>query len=122
MDLSKWVEDLTDGASARMISVKLKRSHTAVAKWIRKGDMPCDVVIQMSREYGGDPIQGLLAAGYIRVEDMTAGGMLRAIQFAPSEALIEELARRANDYNDAKREGKPWTPPHVAGPFGEGWL
>lgn len=122
MNLIDWVAQATGDASARSIADRMRKSHTAVARWIREGDMPCYAIIELASVYKADPVEGLMAGGFISPDDMRNIGMQQAVKFAPSEMLILELADRARTYKEASDRGEEWNPPHVAGPFGEGWL
>jgi hypothetical protein len=122
MDLSEWLSTATDDASARAIAATINRSHTAVSGWIRRGEMPCEVVMQIARAYGADPLHGLIASKHLEVSDLTASSMREVIKYLPSEMLVQELADRVEVFNAAKREGKQWNPSRVPGPFGQIWL
>lgn len=106
---TKWVAMVTDRATARAIAAKINRSHTSVAGWLRRDVLPCDVVLQIAIAYGGDPIEGLIAAGHLKHSDVDLRNLVR---LAPSSYLTEELHQRSRSFDQALAEGKPWRSPH----------
>jgi hypothetical protein len=121
MRFTAWIGKSTGDASARAIAGKVGKSHTVVAKWLREGEMPCYAVLDLARAYDADPIEGLLAAGYLTIEDLMRVGVPAAVKAAPTEMLIEELAARSRAITAARKAGSQWNPPHATGPFGDAW-
>ena len=116
-----WVAEATAGASARAIAERLHRSNTTVASWIRTGKFPCNVVIEMAREYRADPVAGLIAAGFLTREDLMNGGLKNAIRIAPTALLVSELHSRHGGFQNAIDTGDMWKSPGKGGIQGEGW-
>lgn len=110
MEWTEWVQEVTGGASARQIAARTHRSHTTVSRWIRDGGAPADVVLNIAKAFGGDPIQGLLAAGLLTLEDLRPA--LRAgLSAAPQTLLTAELHRRSQAWTHARVQGydfEPW--------------
>ena len=107
-----WIRTVTRGASARAIATRINRSHSSVAKWIRDGDPPCEVIIAICRAYRANPIAGLVAAGYIREGELTPH-MREIIRMAPVADLTGELNERAMAWEASVsrgREFEPWFP------------
>jgi hypothetical protein len=105
--LMEWVSTLTQQESARAISEKVGRSHTAVSKWLRSGCMPAEVVIDIARSYNGDVVEGLLAGGLMIPADLANGGLRSAVRHAPTIFLTEELHARATAAETAKASARP---------------
>lgn len=93
MDLTEWVAETTANASARQIARRLNRSNDSVSRWLRKGAMPAEVIIQISRVYNGNLLEGVLAGGVIGPEDVETA-MPNLLRYAPTVVLTEELHRR----------------------------
>lgn len=93
VDLNEWVAETTDNSSARQIAHRLNRSNDSVSRWLRRGLMPAEVVVQIARIYSGNLLEGVLAAGVIGLEDVERA-MPSLIRHAPSVLLTEELHRR----------------------------
>ena len=120
--MNGWVREVTAGASARSIGKTVNRSHTAISRWLKAEEMPCEVVLEIARVYQADPIRGLIAAGYVTTDDLLAGGSRNLLSYVPSSMLIQELAHRSKSYEKAVRGGSRWNPPHRVSPLGEDWL
>jgi hypothetical protein len=93
MDLMEWIAETTDNASARRIASRLNRSNDSVSRWLKRGDMPADVIIQLARVYDGNLLEGVLAGGVIVPEDVEKA-MPSLLRYAPMWMLTEELHRR----------------------------
>lgn len=120
-DMKQWVAEATDSASARAIAERLHRSNTTVASWIRTNKFPCNIVIEMAREYKADPVAGLIAAGYLTREDLMNGGLKNAVHVAPTALLVSELHSRHGGVQQAIDSGDMWKSPGLGGLHGEGW-
>jgi hypothetical protein len=60
-----------------------------------KGKSPnCPDVITIARTYGADPIEGMIAAGWLRESDFTGSRLRGALKRVPAEMLTEELHDR----------------------------
>jgi transcriptional regulator with XRE-family HTH domain len=69
-DWQQWVRTTTHGAATRSISGRLGVSHSTVARWIKNNSAPCGDIIRLARQYGADPIDGLIAARRLSEEDL----------------------------------------------------
>lgn len=105
-----WVRGVSGGASARQLAVRIHRSPTSVAKWLRDGNPPAEAVIDIARAYGADPIAGLIAAGSLSVSDLMPY-LKTALVHAPQTWLTEEVHRRSTAWERVTAAGetfKPW--------------
>lgn len=79
--------------------------------------MPAEVVIHIARHFGGDPVEGLLAAGILTVDDLNSGGLRNAVRVSPTFYLTEELHERSVSWEEARGQGVPWKPAHRRSPI-----
>jgi len=92
---TQWLTRVTDHASDRDIGKRAGISHTTVSRWRNTGRAPADGVILVARAYRADPIDGLIAAGYLTEADLAATSLRNAVRHAPTGYLTEELHERA---------------------------
>lgn len=109
MTWSEWIRSVTDGASARQIAASIHRSHTSVASWVRTGDPPAEVVIQIARAYRADPVGGLIASGALTMDDLMPY-LRTALSHAPQTWLTDELHRRSRVWEEVTSAGETFTP------------
>jgi hypothetical protein len=65
-----------------------------VARWIRHGVLEPNELLALARAYKADPIEGLLASGWLTMNDLRNGGMTYIISRAPTRMLVNELHKR----------------------------
>lgn len=94
MDWASWVRDVTGGASARQIALRIHRGHTSMQRWLRTGDPPAEVVIDVARAYQADPIAGLLAAGCLSKDELVPH-LRSVLRYTPLTFLTDEVHERA---------------------------
>jgi transcriptional regulator with XRE-family HTH domain len=90
----QWLDDTTDGETQEQIAHRLGISRRTYVRWVRGGVLDPNSVLALSRAYKADPIEGLLAAHWLRPHDLHNGGMQFVVSFAPTSALVDELHRR----------------------------
>lgn len=56
---------------------------------------PAGSVIIIARAFQVDPVDGLVAAGYLTESDLMNGGLRNAVRHAPTAYLTDELHERA---------------------------
>lgn len=93
-DLAAWVQESTHGASLRSVAARMDRSPDSLSRWIRKGRMPAEAIIQFARLYRADLLTGVLVGGVIVASDVEAA-MPQLLKYATSLHLTAELHRRA---------------------------
>lgn len=104
----EWVCRVTGGASARQIALRVHRSRTSVARWVRDGDPPAEVVIQIAREFGADPVAGLLAAGCLTKDELVPH-FRASLKYMPLTLLTDEVAERARGWEAAVGSGEEFS-------------
>ena len=71
--------------------------------------MPAEVVIEIARAYHANPVAGLIAAGYLTVEEMVPH-MRDLLNNIPASHLTGELHIRATAWEQAAQDGVPFRP------------
>jgi len=89
-----WLDHATDGDSARAIARRVGMSHVTVRRWMNSDTAPCHGIIRIAREYGVDPVEGMISAGWLTEADLMNGGLRNAVRHAPTLYLTEELHER----------------------------
>jgi transcriptional regulator with XRE-family HTH domain len=88
-----WLDHATEGETQTQIGDRIGVSRATVARWAHRRIDP-NTVLAIARAYRVDPIQGLLASGWLKPEDLNNGGMLYMVSYAPTRMLVNELHRR----------------------------
>jgi len=89
----KWVHKVTEGASSREVGERIGHSHTTALRWMKDGASP-EAVIALALAYQADPIQAMVAAGWLRadlVKDLNLDGALKSLS---TLKLAAEVHRR----------------------------
>lgn len=82
------------GVSTRQVAAATGDDNKSVTRWLEQPR--ADWVIRLARAYGADPIGGLVAAGFLR-EDEVPVTTQDAVRLATSEQLAAELHKRTQD-------------------------
>lgn len=90
----EWLDTATEGETQGQIAQRLGVSRRTYARWVKSGILDPNTVLALSRAYKADPVEGLLAARWLRAVDLRNGGMHYVVSFAPTEVLVDELYRR----------------------------
>jgi ParB-like chromosome segregation protein Spo0J len=93
-DWETWFERVTRGETQQQIGDRLGVSRSTVARWVRHGVLEPNELLALARAYKTDPIEGLLASGWLTMDDMKNGGMTYIISCAPTRMLVNELYKR----------------------------
>lgn len=90
----EWFRSTTGGDTQAQIAQRLGVSRATVARRFRRGVLDPNTVLAVARAYHADPIQGLLAAKWLRPQDLHNGGTRYVVSYAPTEMLVDELHAR----------------------------
>lgn len=90
----QWFDRATQGETQQQMADRLGVSRSTIARWMRHGVLEPNELLAFSRAYGADPIQGLLASGWLTMADLRNGGMTYIIGCAPTRMLVNELHKR----------------------------
>ena len=92
----EWVRRTTGGATSRQVAERIGHSHTTALKWMHDG-ATVEAVLSLAIAFDAEPIQALVAAGWLRRElvgNLNLDGALRRLS---SVKLAGELYRRLQE-------------------------
>lgn len=92
-----WVKRTTRGATSRQVADRIGHSHTTALKWMHDG-ASVDAVISLAIAYDADPIQAMVAAGWLKRELVGNLNLDGALKRLSSVKLAGELYRRAREH------------------------
>lgn len=96
MHWSEYVASCAQGRTQADLALLVGVDQSAVSRWIRgKGSPTAENAMALARVAGDSPITGLLAAGFLREDEVD--GVVRVdggLSSSATEALIAELGRR----------------------------
>lgn len=99
MNKKQWIEAVTGADNPNVISAKTGISRaTAWRQWGDDFNFSMENVVKIARAYKADPVDGLIAFGYLEESERNMSGVSVVLRDAPDEQLIEELARRLAEY------------------------
>lgn len=90
----EWLDSTTDGDTQAQIAQRLGVSRRTFVRWLHSGVLDPNTVLGLCRAYKADPIEGLLAARWLRPQDLHNGGVQYVVSFAATSVLVDELYRR----------------------------
>lgn len=93
----EWFARATEGETQGQIADRLGVSRATVVRWLRGGVLDPNAVLAVARAYHADPIEGLLAARWLKPADLHNGGVKYIVSYAPTRLLVNELHRRIGD-------------------------
>ena len=91
---TEWVERVTSGGTSRQVGERIGHSHTTALRWMHDGAPP-EAVIALALAYDADVFEALVAAGWLRREDVAGLNIETALRRLSSVRLTRELYRRA---------------------------
>ncbi|GGD76708.1 helix-turn-helix domain-containing protein [Microbacterium murale] len=95
---STYLNEITQHATGSSVARRLNVSGSKVGYW-RRGDRPPtpSEAAHVARTYGRSPLEGLVAAGYLAVDDISddISIVYPALADYSDVELVEEMLRRA---------------------------
>lgn len=88
-----WLASVTDGASVEAIAAAAGVSTRTVMRWGMRGVDPTSV-IRIARAFKADPVNGLIASGWLMRSDMSADMFRRVAKRIPAVVLMDEIRDR----------------------------
>ena len=86
----EYLRRITGGQTQSMIAERLGVGRLSVCNWLHGKTHPkADTVILVARVFGRSPVEALLAAGYLEVDELHAPVEIR---MSPSELSNSDLA------------------------------
>jgi hypothetical protein len=91
----EWIATtLPPRITLRSIARTMGDSHNSVTRWLAREQPPAEFVIRLAREFRADPIEGLIAAGYLHAAEASAVGIVLALHTATDLQLANETYAR----------------------------
>jgi hypothetical protein len=97
-----WVHDVTGGASVTKISRRIGVARSNVSHWMNDG-VPAHAVVQIAVAYHADLVAGLIAADWLKPEQIDDLDPTEMLRHAPLDLLVDELERRKSQHYELRR-------------------
>jgi transcriptional regulator with XRE-family HTH domain len=96
---SAFVRRVTGGATQVDIAKRAGLAQTNVGRWLRgdPGAPRADSVIAFARAFNEDPVEALIAAGYLENAELTGSGPRTPLSQYSDEEITHELQSRLRD-------------------------
>lgn len=104
----EWLESVAGGDSPNAVATKAEMYAATLAKQIKRGTLPAETVIKISREYGVNPTQALVDTGYLRPDAAKGKVEINNLGAASDHDLALEMLRRIDS---GKSLGELWDAP-----------
>ena len=99
MNKKEWYEKTTNGLTVNEVAVKAGLSSATAWRQCRDDlNFSMENVIKIARAFDADPVDGLIAFGYLKESERNMSAMTASLRNATDEQLIEEMARRLAEY------------------------
>jgi hypothetical protein len=99
---ARWVYDVTEGVSMTKISRRIGVARSNVSHWMNDG-VPAHAVVQIAVAYHADLIAGLVAADWLKPEQVADLDPTEMLRHASTDALVDELERRGPQHFELRR-------------------
>lgn len=94
MDQEQWLRRATGGDSNRKISERAGISDATLGRHMKNNELPADTIIKIAEAYNSNPIDALVALGFMQAKWATATTPLTALQQADDKDLTDEILSR----------------------------
>lgn len=89
-----WVRRVTDGAPDAEVARRIAVNQTTYSKQRRSSKYTPDTIVRISRAYGANPLEGLVAHGLLTREDIRTVRDVIDVRTASDDELLAEVERR----------------------------
>ncbi len=93
--LGPYVERITRGASWRTVADVTGIDPSTLTRQFNRGRVPATTIIAIARAFRGDIVDGLVAGGFLTVDEADAMGGRASLRSATDLQLAVEILRRA---------------------------
>lgn len=87
--IDEWFTRISNGASHRSAALLIGMPNNTISNWIKTDRAPADGIIKLARAYNVDPIEALVATGFLYEDEYHPD-----IEKLPTATLLRELLRR----------------------------
>lgn len=92
-----WIDAISAGSSLRQVAITAHLPAPTIARQVRENTLSPENVVAIARAYDASPLDGLVATGLLRRDEVGTAGILDALRAASDEQLVEEVSRRLHD-------------------------
>lgn len=103
----EYVQRITRRAQQKEIAGATGLEQSSISRWARGKNTSAEAAVTFARAYNQPPIEALIAAGYLKTDDV--GGIVKvesSIRDLPTEQLLEELQSRYKDLRGTPERGR----------------
>lgn len=94
MDQEQWLRRATGGDSNRKISERAGISDATLGRHMKNNELPADTIIKIAEAYDSNPIDALVALGFMKPKWTAAPTPLSALKQADDKDLTDEILYR----------------------------
>jgi hypothetical protein len=106
-ELEEWLAEVVGDASSREMGTRLDINHATVARHLAEDIPPAPTLIGLARAYDANPVDALIAAGWITTDEVQGAGGGPGMRQASETSLLLELLRRSKKRDaDEKKRGR----------------
>lgn len=97
MDIQQWVANATGDASGREIAAKIGWTASTVNRQLSKDAPDPELVVAIARKYSASVLDGLIAHGLIKPDELNSRVIVSSISDATDAELVAEIYRRLQE-------------------------
>lgn len=117
MTHNEWFEKRVGGNSVNAAARKSGIVQTTLDGQLKRGSLPAESVIKISRAYGYSPVQGLVDTGYLKAEEARGGVTVTNLEELSDFELLDVLIGRVD--GDGVLPDSIWNKPLDSGTISE---
>ncbi|MDE1565619.1 hypothetical protein ACXITP_06600 [Actinotignum sanguinis] len=109
-ELLTWINCATNGASRGAVAAAIGVHNSTYNRQYASGHLNAHFIVAIARHYGADPLEGLIAGGYITPSEAGSKPLhiVEALHHATNDQLLHELYARLgrNNHRQAASQEK----------------
>lgn len=106
MNQEQWLRRATGGDSNRKISERAGISDATLGRHMKSNELPADTIIKIAEAYDSNPIDALVALGFMKPKWTAAPTPLSALKAADDQDLTDEILYRLKICEEIRGETK----------------
>ncbi|ATL69187.1 hypothetical protein [Nocardia terpenica] len=102
-ELLEWRKAVAGDDSDRQVAARMGIPNSRVSRQFGStGVLTMDFIVDFARAYSANPVDGLVAAGFIARDEALRAAASSSLRAATSLQLLNELVRREKEASDGK--------------------
>lgn len=94
----QWFDSIAPADwTERSVARDTGNDNKSVGRWMDLAQPRAEFILQLAHAYNADPLEGLIAAGYLEPRDVEESAVERALRIATDIQLAQEMYRRVAD-------------------------